>query len=242
MNSRLFAFGGQNLDYKALCETEVYDCLRDEWLVGPELNIARRNCAGASLDGRVYAVGGFDGTGLLSSVEAYDPRMKNWSEIPPMSTARSSASAAAFDGKLWVTGGSCGQRLNTVEYFEPRANKWISFPVEMAEARSAGACASVLNRLYAIGGTDNNQQIHSTVEMLVGEDGRWTFRSSCQNPRMDTSACGVANSTILVGGGQSTGGQVLNQTEFFYPELNEWQAAPAMLVPRYGHVHLSVSL
>lgn len=242
LNSRLLAFGGQNLDYKALCETEVYDCLRDEWIAGPELGIARRNCAGASLDGRVYAVGGFDGTGLLSSVEAYDPRMKNWAEIASMSTARSSASAAAFDGKIWAVGGSCGQRLNTIEYYEPRANKWVPFAVDMAEARSAGACASVLNRLYAIGGTDNNQQIHSSTEMLVGEEGRWSFRSSCQSARMDLSACGVANSTVLVGGGQSTGGQVLNQTEFFYPELNEWQAAPAMLVPRYGHVHLSVSL
>ena len=240
MNSRLFVYGGQNLEYKALCETEVYDCLRDEWLLGPELNVARRNCAGASLDGRVYAIGGFDGTGLLSSVEAYDPRMKNWAEIASLTTARSSASAASVGGKIFVIGGSCGQRLNTVEVFEPKMNKWNALGAPMSESRSAGGCVGLLNRLYAIGGTDNEQQIHSSVEMF--DDGLWTYRSACQSARMDHSACAVADSSILAGGGQSIGGAVLNQTEFYFPELNQWQAAPAMLVGRYGHQHLSVSL
>ena len=240
LHSRLFVFGGQNLDYKALCETEVYDCLRDEWLLGPELNVARRNCAGASLDGRVYAIGGFDGTGLLSSVEAYDPRMKNWASVASLATPRSSASATSVGGRIFVLGGSCGQRLNTVEVFEPKMNKWTVLESPMAEARSAGASVGLLNRIYAIGGTDNDQQIHSTVEMF--EDGLWSYRSSCQSARMDCSACSVADSSILVGGGQGVGGSVLNQTEFYYPELNQWQAAPAMLVPRYGHQHLSVSL
>jgi N-acetylneuraminic acid mutarotase len=168
--------------------------------------------------------------------------MKNWAELPPMTTARSSASAVAHDGKIFVLGGSSGQRLNTVEVLDLKMNKWVSFKCPMAEARSAGAAAVVLNRLYAIGGTDNSQAIHASVEMLVGEEGAWSFRTNFQNARMDLSACAVADSTVLIGGGQSLGGQVLNQTEMFFPELNEWQAGPALLLPRYGHVHLSVSL
>lgn len=31
---RLYAFGGQNFDYKALCDTETYDVLRDKWMPG----------------------------------------------------------------------------------------------------------------------------------------------------------------------------------------------------------------
>ena len=240
-NSRLFAFGGQNLEYKALCETEVYDCLRDEWLVGPEMNLARRNCASTSMNGRVFALGGFDGSSILSAVEAYDPRMKNWMELPPMNAARSSASACEVDGRLFVVGGSSGQRLNTVEMFDPVANKWSSPGSNMAEARSAAACAALLGKMYVVGGTNNEQQIHSSMECFVEDESRWIFRASAQSARMDLGACNVANASILVGGGQSAG-NVLNQTEFYYPELNEWQAAPAMLVPRYGHAHLSVSL
>jgi hypothetical protein len=241
LNGRLFVFGGQNLEYKALCETEVYDCLRDEWITGPELGLARRNCAGtAASDGRIYAIGGFDGNSILSSVEAYDPRMKNWMDVSPMSTARSSCSACEIGGKIFVLGGSSGSRLDTVEYYEPRVNKWTTWDMTMSECRSAGACASILGQLYAIGGTDNNHTIHSSVEMI--EDGRFIYRAPCQSARMDCGACGVANRTILVGGGQGNNGEVLNQTEMYYPELNQWQAGPGMVIPRYGHVHLSVSL
>jgi len=68
MLSRLYLFGGQNLEYKALCETECFDCLRGCWMAGANLNVPRRNCASAHLDGRVYALGGFDGSQILSHV------------------------------------------------------------------------------------------------------------------------------------------------------------------------------
>ena len=58
LRQRLHCFGGQNLDFKALCDTEAYDCLRDVWHAGASLRHARRNCAAAELEGRIYAVGG----------------------------------------------------------------------------------------------------------------------------------------------------------------------------------------
>jgi len=83
LRNRLHVFGGQNLDYKALCELEVYDCLRDVWESGPGLSVARRNCASIEHEGRIYAMGGFDGTKIVGSVEAYDSRMKGWMLLEP---------------------------------------------------------------------------------------------------------------------------------------------------------------
>lgn len=34
LQGRLFAFGGQNFEYKALCDVECYDTLRDVWMPG----------------------------------------------------------------------------------------------------------------------------------------------------------------------------------------------------------------
>jgi hypothetical protein len=64
----LYAFGGQNSEYKALCDVEVYDILRDTWFagnyllvflkdlkvfkIGPSLITPRRNTTGASLGNR----------------------------------------------------------------------------------------------------------------------------------------------------------------------------------------------
>ncbi|PHJ15581.1 kelch k13 propeller, partial [Cystoisospora suis] len=88
--NKLFVYGGQNLDYKALCEMEMFDCLRDTWMKGGALNIPRRNTCGTYMAGRHFAIGGFDGSDILASVESYDPRLKNWMELSSLNTPRSS--------------------------------------------------------------------------------------------------------------------------------------------------------
>mmetsp|Transcript_52421 Transcript_52421/g.152564 ORF Transcript_52421/g.152564 Transcript_52421/m.152564 type:complete len:612 (+) Transcript_52421:119-1954(+) len=237
--SRMYLFGGQNLEYKALCETECFDCLRSTWMAGPNLNVPRRNCASAHLDGRIYAVGGFDGSRILDHVEAYDPRMKNWMPLEHMSVPRSAASATIQGGKLWVLGGTSGTRLKTVERYDPRAAKWESLRESMVEVRSAAQAVNCLDRLYVLGGTDQNQSVHASLECFSQEEGKWNFKKSMQFPRMDFGCCMLSDS-IMVGGGQH--GEVLDTTEFYRPELDDWQLGPPMLTPRYGHQLLLVNL
>lgn len=240
LHSRLYLYGGQNLEYKALCETECFDCLRGNWMAGPDLNVPRRNCASAMLDGRLYALGGFDGTQILSHVEAFDPRMKSWMPLEPMSTPRSSAAASVYGGKIWMLGGTSGSRLRSTERYDPRAGKWESLRTDMIEVRSAGQASNCLERLYAVGGTDQNQSVHSSLECYNPEaGGSWIFRKSMQVPRMDFGSC-VLSDSIMVGGGQH--GEVISSTEFYRPELDDWQLGPPMLSPRYGHHLLLVNL
>lgn len=237
--NRLHVFGGQNLDYKALCEHEVYDCLRDSWEQGASLRHARRNCASAQLEGRVYAIGGFDGASIIGSVEAYDNRLKSWMQIEALPTPRSSAMACAYGGKVWVLGGTSGTRLRTVDIFDPRAGRWEPGKVEMKQVRSAGQAACCVNHIFALGGTDNDQNIHYSVECMDLDEGAFIPRTPMQESRMDFAAAVISDS-IMVGGGQN--GSVLSSTEFYRPELDEWQAGPSMMVPRYGHQYLLCSL
>lgn len=239
LRSRLHIFGGQNLDYKALCELEVYDCLRDQWEAGASLKHPRRNCASVELDGRIYALGGFDGSKIINSVEAYDMRLKSWMMVEPLPTARSSAMACAQGGKLWVLGGTSGTRLKTVDCFDPRAGRWETSKVDMVEVRSAGQAACCVNHIFALGGTDNDQNIHFSMECMDPDELSLTLRQPMQESRMDFAAAVISDS-IMVGGGQN--GSVLSATEFYRPELDEWQAGPSMNIPRYGHQYLLCAL
>lgn len=239
LRNRLHVFGGQNLDYKALCEMEVYDCLRDQWESGASLRIPRRNCASAELEGRIYSIGGFDGSRIISTVEAYDCRLKSWMQIEPLPTPRSSASACAQGGKVWVLGGTTGSRLRTVDVFDPRAGRWESSKIEMTDVRSAGQAATCVNHVFALGGTDADQNIHFSVECQDFEEGVFSARAPMQESRMDFAAA-VIEDSIMVGGGQN--GSVLSSTEFYRPELDEWQAGPSMMIPRYGHQYLLCAL
>jgi hypothetical protein len=52
----------------------------------------------AVVDGKLYVVGGVDGTNTrLSSVECFDPSTGEWSVVAPMSTARFRHGVAVVD-------------------------------------------------------------------------------------------------------------------------------------------------
>ncbi|KAJ1478651.1 hypothetical protein T484DRAFT_1816864 [Baffinella frigidus] len=55
--------------------------------------------------GRIWVVGGTDGTNALSSVEAMDPREGAWKEMIPLRKTRAGCACAELNGKLVVTSG-----------------------------------------------------------------------------------------------------------------------------------------
>jgi len=239
LRNRLFLFGGQNLDYKALCELEIYDCLLDTWVAGPSLSVPRRNCGSVELGGRMYSIGGFDGSKIINSVEAYDDRMRGWMQLEPLPAPRSSAMACAHNEKVWVLGGTSGTRLRSLDVYDPRAARWETSKVDMTEVRSAGQACSCVRHLFSLGGTDNDQNVHVSMECMDVDTGLFSPRSSMQEARMDFGCVVIADS-VMVGGGQN--GSVLSTTEFYRPELDKWQAGPSMMFPRYGHQYLNCTL
>ena len=65
----------------------------------------------AVLDGKLYAVGGYnDDDGHLSSVERYDPALDAWEAVAPMAEARQAHGMAVLDGKLYAVGRGRRQR------------------------------------------------------------------------------------------------------------------------------------
>ena len=78
----------------------------------------------AVLDGKLYAVGGYN-NGVLSSVERYDPALDVWEVVAPMAEARYKLAVAVLDGKLYAVGGYNDHGfLTSVERYDPAANTW----------------------------------------------------------------------------------------------------------------------
>jgi len=63
-----------------------------------------------------YAIGGYNGDKIVSSVEIYDPRLNAWRKGDPMSSPRGYAAAVNLDGSIYLIGGlqSNVQILDTV--------------------------------------------------------------------------------------------------------------------------------
>src|SRR5437868_2206305 len=65
--------------------------------------------AATASDGRIYAIGGFDGINIYSTVEAYTPSTNTWTTVTQMNTARYElAAAVGSDGQIYAIGGFTG--------------------------------------------------------------------------------------------------------------------------------------
>ena len=113
---------------------------------------ARINHATAVLDGKLYAVGGYnDDDGLLSSVERYDPATNAWEEVAPVAVARYFHAVAVLDGKLYAVGGYDGGPLTSFERYDPGTDAWEPV-VPLTLARFGAGVAVLEGKLYAMGG------------------------------------------------------------------------------------------
>ena len=60
---------------------ERYDPGTDSWSLVANLSVGRDAIGVCVLGQKLFAVGGYDGTGYLSLVEAYDSRDNTWREV-----------------------------------------------------------------------------------------------------------------------------------------------------------------
>jgi len=57
----------------------------------------------------VFVAGGWNDSGVLSSVERFNLQTKNWEQMPQLTNARQSAGACALNGSVYVF---CGAAAN----------------------------------------------------------------------------------------------------------------------------------
>ena len=116
---------------------------------------ARISHATAVLDGKLYAVGGYNGDDdyYLSSVERYDPALDAWEAVTPMAETRQSG-VAVLDGKLYVVGGmnDYDDALSSVERYDPGTDAWEAV-APLTLARFGAGVAALEGELYAVGGS-----------------------------------------------------------------------------------------
>ncbi|KAI2667486.1 hypothetical protein H4Q32_003982 [Labeo rohita] len=135
LQNKLFVVGGSDpCGQKGLKNCDSFDPVAKVWTSCAPLNIRRHQAAVCELNGFVYVigklfvVGGFDGSHALRCVEVYDPAKNEWRMLGSMTSARSNAGLAMLNGVLCAVGGFDGNEfLNTMEVYDPENNEWSPF-------------------------------------------------------------------------------------------------------------------
>ncbi len=219
-------FSGAIPDWRAHASVFVYDPKTDRWSSGPSLPQARAEGVVASVEGKIYFIGGRIPTSPEAShisehadtnrAEALDPRTGLWSRIADAPSARNSAAGAVIDNRIYVVGGrrmvaqadgrSRPVNVATLEVYDPASDRWETrSPMPLAQGGLAAAAHG--GKLYVFGGEQFVPHAKVFAESWVYDPAsdRWSALPAMPTPRHGHGAAVVGNRVYLMGGGEKVG-------------------------------------
>ncbi|XP_071963035.1 kelch-like protein 28 [Antedon mediterranea] len=234
---KLYIIGGTKSKVRACQNNMTYreiDSSVEQW--NPETNCwlplasmlrCRSHHAAAVLQGKIYALGGYDGETYMRSVECYCPSTNQWSVSPPMLKSRSFFRAVVANGMLYVIGG-CGQDINSVERYDPDTESW-QMVAPMADKRIDFGVAVLHNCIYVVGGHNGTAHL-SSVERYDCNRNKWSVVASLNLARTGLAAAVMGHKLYAVGG--HSGSSYLNRVEEYDPDDDQWHVIDKMLYCR----------
>lgn len=200
---QIYAIGGLGGDPcgagpNVLDTVEVYDPRFDEWTTRASMPTPRYLLGVvAGANGKIYAIGGENETGVLDIVEEYDPIADTWTQKAGMPMARAAfASVAASNGKIYLIGGY-GDDTVVLE-FDPVADIWVQKASMPTGRYDLGAAAVKNGLIYAAGGEHGGAS--NTVEAYDLTNDSWVPATSLSGARRGLAVAAVHKFVYAIGG------------------------------------------
>lgn len=188
-------------------------------------------------NGKVLVIGGYDGTGYLSSAELYDSTAGTWSATGSMSTARYQTFTATLlpNGKVLVAGGGLlvATASKSAELYDPANGTWTATG-SMATARSRHTATLLPNGKVLVSGGFSGAVYLSSSELYDPATGTWTATGNMSTLRARHAANLLPNGKVLVSGG--LGNSTFASSEIYDPISGSWSATGSMVTARSEHV------
>ena len=199
---------------------------QDAWSEVAQMSDNRPRLAAGVVDGKLYAVGGWQRSKILSTVEVYDPATDTWAPKASMSTPRSSLAAGVVDGKLYAVGGfvsvgSVGRMTSTTEMYDPSTSAWKTM-APMPTARRNMAVGVMGGKLYAVGGDSDEEHSLDTVEVYDPATNTWARVAPMPTARSNLAAGVVGGKLYAVGGFNMYSGS-MHDFEVYDPATDTWE-------------------
>lgn len=128
------------------------------WSARAPLPNPRNHLAGATVDGKIYAIGGQhnenENTGLQSDVHRFDPTTNAWTKMASLPKARSHIVSVVRDGQILVLGGTNpgNTASSDVTAYAPESNTWSKLP-SLPGGRKTSVAGLVNGVVYLTGGS-----------------------------------------------------------------------------------------
>jgi N-acetylneuraminic acid mutarotase len=220
---------------------------RGVWRTAAPAPTKRTEVAAATLNDKIYVVGGFEQPSLgnvinlaiAPSLEEYDPSTDRWTVKAPMPVGLHHVGIGVTGGRLYVIGGyrqsglTVWEPVATVYAYDPATDTWAE-RAPMPTARGALSVTVHEGKLYAIGGYDRKAN-SAAVEVYDPVRNLWASRAPLPTPR-DHLATATVSGKMYAIGGRLNGDyrHNLSVTEVYDPVTDRWGRVADLPTARSG--------
>jgi N-acetylneuraminic acid mutarotase len=241
-NGKIYVMGGYPGERIVSDQVQVYDSATDSWSLGPTLPTTMHHTMAATVDGKVYVIGGEatlggGGSVFLNLTHVLNEEAGTWEARAEMPTRRSGGGAAVIDGKIYVAGGRPPRGADFAMY-DPVADTWTTLP-DMPTARNHLAVGAVGGKVMVAGGRFGGSvgsEMTDIVEVYDPATGSWSQATSLLKPRAGMASV-VSNGCFYAVGGEGNDADprgIFEENEMFNPRTNEWVRLQPMPLPTHG--------
>lgn len=227
----IFCVGGRGASGNPFKTIECYDLRKNQWFQVAEMSTRRRHVGVVAVGGKLYAVGGHDGSEHLKTGEIFDPQTNKWQPIASMSKLRRGIALAHLNGPIYAVGGlddmAC---FNIVERYDPESDSW-SLVQPMNFSRGGVAVVAYRSCMYAIGGNNGAASLES-CERYDPHLNKWSLIQSMNKRRAGAGVAELNGSLYVVGGFDDN--SPLDCVEKYDHHNNTWTMVANMSCPRGG--------
>jgi len=206
------------------------------WQQRAAMPTARTEVGVATLNDKIYVVGGLDGVSrTLATVEAYNPSTNTWETLPDLPAGRHHTATVAYEGKLYVIGGHEGISFTPkaeVYIFDLISQTW-SAGVALPEGRGAHGATVTGNSIYVVGGVTEAGVSAGLLRFnLITQ--QWKNLPPMPTAREHVAVSAVGNQLLVAGGRQGSPSTNMATLEIFDVATEQWSVGPAMPTARGG--------
>lgn len=199
----------------ALTVHEIYDPATDTWTTATALPAPPKfYLAAASLFGRVFALGGYDGSTIQNSVFSRHRQSTAWSVEASMPNPVYAAATVALNGRIYVLAGRSLTETNLNQSYDPITRQWQT-EIPVPQGKPDMKAVVVGGMIHALGGegfAQTHQQYNPTRRT-------WKERAPLPLGRDQFGAAAVGDRIFVIGGYRE--GQYLNRVDIWTPFAEE---------------------
>lgn len=201
--------------------------VHDSWGQGAAMPVAVASPTTGVINGKVYIVGGRNGSTIMANNQIYNISTNSWSTGAVIPVTTYAAASAVVGSTLYVIGGtSDGTTVsNAVWAYNSSTNTWTG-KAAILTARVSATAAVKNGIIYVMGGQDSSGNSLTTVESYNPSTNTWTTESPMLVAKSFLSA-GLVGTTIDATGGQTAVGVLTGDNEAYNSSTNSWTSLAA---------------